>query len=107
MKPIAAIFLSVLITGFAEVSQAKILFAGEKKLNNVVSELLEVSSISKSSRPFTFTRSSAGWIFISATCDGPGDVRVILDPGPKSEAALIHGAWWGQPREWMRHVAHG
>src|SRR5439155_26276890 len=101
MKLSDSVLLSAFVCGFAGVSQAKILFAGEKKLNNVVSELLEVSSISKSSRPFTFTRSSAGWIFISSTCDGPGDVRVILDPGSKSEAVLIQGGGGGQPREGM------
>src|SRR5438094_9564101 len=107
MKPIAAIFLSVLITGFAEVSQAKILFAGEKKLNNVVSELLEVSSISKSSKPFAFTRSSAGWIFISATYQGKGTARIILDQGSKGEAILNQDVGGGQSGEAMRYVAKG
>jgi hypothetical protein len=72
-----------------------------------VSELLEVSSISKTSKPFTFTRTSAGWIFISATCEGPGPVRIILDQGSKSEALMIQGDGGGQAREAMRYVTQG
>jgi len=54
-------------------------FSGERKLSNLVSELLEVSSISQSGQSITFTRSSDGWIFISSTCQGNGTVRFLLD----------------------------
>jgi hypothetical protein len=101
------IILSALSCGLTGVSQAKVLFEGEKKLNNVVSELLEVSSISKTSKPFTFTRASAGWIFISATCEGPGTVRIIRDPGSKSEALMVQGDGGDQAREAMHYVAQG
>src|SRR5258708_568957 len=66
----------------AEAADAEILFTGEKKLNNLVSELLAVSAVSKSSEPFRFTRPSDGWIFISAICKGMGTARVILDQEP-------------------------
>ncbi len=92
--------------GFAGVTEAKILFSGEKKLNNVVSELLEVSSISKSSKPFSFSRSSDGWIFVSITLEGKGFVKISLDPGSKSEAVQIQSDS-GQPTEAMRYVAKG
>src|SRR6266568_3711211 len=57
----------ILIAGFSGAAEAGILFSGEQKLNNLVSVLLEVASISESNQTFTFTRSSGGWIFISST----------------------------------------
>ena len=68
-----------LICGLAGAAEVKSLLSGGKRLNNLVSALLEVSSISGSSKPFTFTRSSDGWIFVSSICRGTGTVRVILD----------------------------
>jgi hypothetical protein len=44
----------IFICGVAGAAEARILFSGEKKLNNLVSELLEVSSISKSDESFAF-----------------------------------------------------
>ena len=77
MTPISPILLSMLICGFAGVTEAKVLFSGEEKQNNLVSELLEAASISKTGNPLTFTRSSDGWIFISANYKGQGTVRII------------------------------
>src|SRR6266404_5633556 len=67
MTPIAPILLSMLLCGFAGVTEAKVLFSGEKKQNNLVSELLEAASISKTGTPLTFTRSSDGWIFMQVS----------------------------------------
>jgi len=105
MKLIASILLSTSICGFAEAS--KVLFAGQKKLNNVVSELLEVSSISKSSNPLTFTRPTAGWIFLSATYRGKGTVSITLDKGSKGAAVLVQDADGGKPSEAMHYVTKG
>ncbi len=91
------------ICGFEGAADAGILFSGEKKLNNLVSELLEVSSISKASQSFAFTRSSDGWIFISSTCKGT--VRVILDK--ESDAVIFHDAKGGSRRDAMRYVTKG
>ena len=44
MTPIAPILLSMLLCGFAGATE--VLFLGEKKQNNLVSELLEAASIS-------------------------------------------------------------
>ena len=93
----------IFISGFAGAAEAGILFSGERKLNNLVSELLEVSSISKSGQSFAFTRSSDGWIFISSTCEGT--VRVILDK--ESDAVIFHDAKGGLRREAMRYVTKG
>src|SRR5690349_15460279 len=49
---------AVLLCAPGEAAESKVLFSGEKKLNNLVSELLEVSSVSKSSQPIAFKRPS-------------------------------------------------
>jgi hypothetical protein len=72
-------------------------------LNNLASELLAVSAISKPGSEFAFTRASDGWIFISATCKGTGTVRVILDQGT---AVIAHHSG-GSSSEAMRYVAKG
>src|SRR5213594_1607007 len=100
-----SVWIVVGLWGFAGTAGAGILFSGEKRLNNLVSELLEVSSISKSSESFTFTRSSDGWIFISSTCKGKGTVRVIFDQ--ESDAVIVRDAEGGPRREAMRYVTKG
>ena len=97
----------ILACGLAGAADAKILFSGERKLNNLVSELLEVSSVSKSSKPSTFTRSSDGWIFILATCNGKGTVSVILDQKSGGDTVMVHDAEGGPRGEAMRYVAKG
>lgn len=72
-------------------------------MNNLASELLAVSAISKPGSEFAFTRASDGWIFISATCKGTGTVRVILDQGT---AVIAHHSG-GSSSEAMRYVAKG
>jgi len=72
-------------------------------LNNLVSELLEISSISQSSVRFTFERSRDGWIFIAANAKGTGTVRVLLDED--LDAVVVRD---GDGRgEAMRHVTRG
>src|SRR5436309_12295931 len=95
--------IGILICGFAGAAGAKVVFSGERKLNNLVSELLEVSSVSKSSKPFKFTRSSDGWIFVSSTCKGKGTASVILDQ--ELRAVIVHEGEGG--REAMRYVTKG
>lgn len=98
---IAAIL--ILICGFAGTADAEVLFAGEKRLNNLASELLEVASISQSRQRFAFTRPSDGWIFVSAACNGMA--RVVLDPETRGDTVIVHDGAGG--REAMRYVAKG
>ena len=63
--------------------------------DNLVSELLEAASISKTGNPLTFTRSSDGWIFISANYKGQGTVRIILDKA--NDPVIVHDADGGIP----------
>ncbi|HXT40538.1 MAG TPA: hypothetical protein VN887_11025 [Candidatus Angelobacter sp.] len=95
--------MAILTVGFGGAVRAGVVFSGEKKLNNLVSELLEVSFDSKSGPPFTFTRTSDGWIFISSVFDGKGAARVFLDK--ESDPVIVHATKGG--REAMRHVTKG
>jgi hypothetical protein len=104
---IASILLSIFVCEFAGAAEARVLFSGEKKQNNLVSVLLEVSSISKTGNSFPFTRSSEGWIFISATHKGKGTVNIILDNAPRGDAVIVHGADGGNLAEAVRYVAKG
>ena len=107
MRARLIVSIVILVGGLGGATDAKVLFAGERKLNNLVSELLEVSAIAKSSQPFTFTRSSDGWIFISATCAGKGTVGVILDKKSGGDTVLVHDAERGPRGEAMRYVTKG
>src|SRR6266481_92843 len=90
MKPRLIVSMVVFVCGLAGAGEAGTVFSGEKKLNNLVSELLEVSSISGSGKPFTFARSSDGWIFVSWTSKGKGTVRVILDTERGGDPVIVH-----------------
>src|ERR1700730_1639069 len=73
----------------------------EKKLNNLVSALIDVSSIPKAAYSVNFSRSTEGWMFIAAMCKGKGTVTVALD-----KASVIQ---WDsdKPAEAVRYVAKG
>jgi hypothetical protein len=100
------ILLSICLCECAEGAPA-VRFSGEKKLNNLASELLEVTSISRSSDSFTFTRASDGWIFISAACSGKGTVHISLGQAPMGDAAIIQNADGGKVAEAVRYVPKG
>jgi hypothetical protein len=104
---VASILVTAIACGFASGPEPMVVVSGEKKQNNLVSELLEVSSISKPSHSFTFTRPSQGWIFITATCQGKGTVRVSLDNEPSGDAIVVQGADGSKPAEAVRHVGNG
>ena len=104
---LALIVYSLLVCAVARAADPRVLFSGEKKRNNLVSDLLLVSSISKSNTSFPFTRSNDGWIFISVTCKGKGTVRIILDDAPRRDAVIVHDAESEVPDEAMRYLARG
>ncbi len=97
----------ILVCGWQETAVARILFSGERKLNNLVSVLLEVSSLSGSRKPVAFTHPSGGWIFISSDCKGAGTIRVILDQELGGETVMVHGAGEGPWGEAVRFVTKG
>jgi hypothetical protein len=86
---------------------ADVNFSGERKLNNLVSQLLEVSSIAESDGPFKFTRPGDGWIFVAARCAGKGTVRIHLDKASGGNPLIVHEAGAAEVDEAVRYVAKG
>ena len=107
MKLPASIFAFVIICEYVGLSEAEVLFAGERKLNNVVSELLQVSSLSQSSKPLAFNRPSDGWVFVAASYSGKGNISISLDVRTTDEAILLRHNTSEKTGEAMRYVAKG
>src|SRR5262249_9639299 len=103
MRSLPIAFIVILICSLARTAEIQTLIREEKKLNNLVSVLLEVSSISKASKPLPFTPSNAGWVVISARCEGKGTVRLTLDR--ESNAVMNQGG--AAYAEAMRRVTQG
>jgi len=99
--------IAILFSGLAGAAGAESPPSPQKKLNNLVSELLEVSSISRSSEPFRFTRPNDGWIFISAKGKGQGTATVILDKELPGDRLMVHEVESPAPGEAMRFVTKG
>src|ERR1044072_7896449 len=78
--------------------------AADKKLNNLVSCLLQVSSTPRSPKPYTFSRASDGWVFISATCERSGPLIVNLDPHTNPEPIILSSSPAQGPIEAMHYV---
>jgi hypothetical protein len=79
--------------------------AGEKKRNNLVTDLIEVSSIATSGKSLRFTRPGNGWIFLSLACRGNGKVRINLDKDVNLVA--VHSTEAAKTAEAMRYVTNG
>src|SRR6516165_9746370 len=96
----ASILLPTIVSGVASPTEPTVVFSGAHKQNNLVTELLDVASISKPGRTFTFTRPDDGWVFLTARRQGKGTVRIVLDERPIDAVgdSLI---------EMARHVAKG
>ncbi len=103
---LAALFIGVLI-GIANSAPASGVDSGEKKLNNLVTVLLDVSSSANGGEPLAFSRSRDGWIFISTTVKGRGAVHVFLDEAPGVEAVIARDAEGGPVSEAMHYVRKG
>ena len=95
----------IFLSGLAGGAKAAIPSVGQKRLNNFVSELLAVSSISQSTQSLTFAHSTDGWIFLSATSKGTGTVRIVLDQETRRDIVIVHDGAGGS--EAMRYVSRG
>jgi hypothetical protein len=71
-----------LVLNIVPTDGAEALPSPEKRENNLVSRLLDVSSISEN-KAWTFSRSSDGWILISLSASGSGTASVTLDKKEK------------------------
>ncbi len=104
---IASVLLSLFVCTFAGRAEAAVVVSEETRQNNLVSELLRVSSIAKSGDSFAITRAKAGWIFISAATKGIGTVKIVLDAPTTAEVVIDHAADQGNRDEAMRYVTKG
>src|SRR5580704_16236361 len=104
---IASIVLSILVCESGGSVAAEVLFSGDQKRNNLVSELLEAAAISNANNSFTFTRSGEGWIFISASCQGKGTATLVLDDATKGGVIRVDKPDSGAPTEAVRFVSKG
>ena len=105
---IVASFL-ILIVGlaFAESAEPTVLFSGVEKRNNLVSELLHASSISKTGNSFTISRQCDGWVFISASCKGNGTVKIMIDQVLVGNVIVVDGANGAMAAEMVRYMSRG
>ena len=94
---------AILISGLAGAAEPETPPPAERRLNNLVSELLDISAISQPSAHFKFQRPTDGWIFISASGRGTGTVRVVLDNDPHP-VIVLNADGRGEA---MRHVTGG
>jgi hypothetical protein len=101
MSPRLFLLTGILALWFARAAEPEVLFSGERRLNNLVSELLEVSSISGSHRQFDFARSTDGWIWISASYGEKGTVAIRLDEDRLENSLFPH------VRQAVRYVTKG
>src|SRR5262245_1315866 len=104
---IASILMPATASGIAGATEPTVVFSGAQKRNNLVTELLEVASISEPGRAFTFTRPDDGWVFLTARRQGKGTVRILLDERPGDDAVVARDADGDGPIEAVRHVARG
>jgi len=106
MKLPGTIFSLLIVCGLCH-GHTAVRFAGEKKLNGVASELLEISSVSKPSNRFTFSRSNDGWIFVAATFRGKGMVGIFLDKKATGERVILRESEDENTGEAMHYVKRG
>jgi len=104
---IASILMPTIAPGVAGATEPTVVFSGAQKRNNLVTELLEVVSISEPGRAFTFTRPDDGWVFLTARRQGKGTVRIVLDERPGDDVVVSRDADGDGPIEAVRHVARG
>jgi hypothetical protein len=87
------VYMSMIIVSadwwLATAADAEIVFTGERKRNNLVSDLLEVVSVPPGDHAFQFTRPREGWIFVSATCTEAGKLSLLLDGKDGGEPIVL------------------
>jgi hypothetical protein len=77
------------------------------KGNNLVEELLNASSMLQPSAEFTFTRATAGWVFVAVTFKGTGTARSTLDPESRQDVIIALDRKDGPRAEAVRYVTKG
>jgi hypothetical protein len=99
--------LIALLYGVRSATAAEFELAGERRLNNLVTVVLEASSISAPNTTFTFSRPTSGWLFISVSGHGIGTTCVVLDKGSRPDEVIVQETENNLSGEAMRLVAQG
>ncbi len=83
------------------------LFSGDKPLNNLVSDLLEVTGITPPGATFSFVRPHDGWVFIAAEPAGSGTATLSLNGTPLDTSIPLGGDGASNRIEAFRGVTSG
>ena len=99
-------FALVLTCGLAAVTYGNNSVPEARKLNNLVTLLLDVIP-APTTESFAFVRPSDGWIFISITMHGEGAICLTLDKGSQEETQINPVSGSSSTLEAMHHVTKG
>ena len=81
-------------------------YKGQKRLNNLVAELLSVPDGQKeAAREYAFSTVRAGWVFVSSTAPVEGEDRVVVSID--EESVIVHVKDSSETVEAMRHLSAG
>jgi len=108
-KLLVYVLLALSLTGCQQFNEVSRTTYGVKVLNNLVTELLEITAVSQPYAEYSFCNPRDGWIFISSTAKiaGPGRVTVAVDSQSLEDAAIVHQAGKAPTLEAMRHLSAG
>jgi hypothetical protein len=105
--PFALFFCFVLAVASVANADSRVIFSGEKRLNNLVAELLEVADITQPGGSFAFQRPRDGWIFVTAVCRGAGTISLKLDDAGEPLAVFRNPIAAPRPFEAVRNIPAG
>lgn len=104
---LAVLLFSLSTCAAARGDESSAPFSGVRKQNNLVAELLRASTGANSGESFHFARGKAGWVFVSANCQGTGTAKIVLDPAASNDLLIDHAADPAGRDEAMRWVTAG
>lgn len=107
ITPVALLLFSMTVSTSATADEARVVFRGEKRLNNLVAELLEVADVSGPKTSFTFKRARAGFVLVTLDCRGDGAVKIKLDDATEPLAVIDRKAETSEHAEAARNIPAG
>lgn len=101
------LFALLLALHSSAMAEPRVLLSGEVRQNSLVTMLLEVTEIAQPSSSFAFTRSRAGYVFVTAECRGKGTATIKLDDEAEPLAIIECAGNTAQHAEAVRNIAPG
>lgn len=86
---------------------ASCVLAGEKKLNNLVVDLLAVAPVDGQIATLPFNCPRGGWVFVSAEHQGHGKMKLVLDPGTAADSIVERDTAEPGVAEAVRYLSAG